>query len=377
MESHAGRRVGVENALQLSAVWACIRQTAQTIATLPLTHYARAADGGREPLDERLSEILTVSPNSEQTATEHWEGQIAWLLSNGNCYAERVNTGRRLSALLPLPASRCEPRRLSDGRVVYDINDRGKRDTLPADKVFHVKGFGFGGIKGLSAIRFGLQSIGSGLAADEMAAKMFANGMNPSGFLKFTGTLTPEQRDSTRELLTNFSGSSKAWKVLVLENGMDWQAATLNPEDAQMLETRQFSVEDICRWFGTPPVVIGHSAKGQTMWGSGVEQILISWMTQGLNPLMRRIESRIGRDLVRPERPGTYVEWNREGILQMESKAKAEFLQTLVNGGMMTPNEARTKLNLPSIPGGNTLLVQGAMITLDQLIARAKNEDTP
>jgi HK97 family phage portal protein len=375
-ESNAGRQVSVESAMELSAVWACIRQTAQTISALPLSVYEKREGGSRQPVDDRLSEILTVTPNARQTAMEHWEGQIAWLLANGNCYAERIHTGRHLSALDPMPAALVEPI-LVGGELRYRVMDRGREETLPAEKVFHVRGFGFGGLKGLSAIRYGVQSMGAGLAAEEAAAKLFANGMQGSGFLKAKQTLSPDQRVQLQAMLSNYAGSSNAGKMMVLEAGLEWLPATLNPEDAQMLETRQFTIEDICRWFGVPPIVIGHSAKGQTMWGTGVEQILISWMSQGLNPLMRRIEARIRRDLIRPVQRNAYAEWNREGILQMESKAKSEFLLGLVNGGIMTPNEAREKLNLHRIEGGDSLLVQGAMITLDELLSRANAPQAP
>ena len=375
--SHAGRSVTQENALELSAVWACVRQTAQTIASLPFALYERQADGSRAPLDDRLAEVLTVSPNARQTALEHWQGQIAWMLCNGNAYAERITTGPNLTALEPLPALLVEPVQSGDGRVSYAYHDRGRREVLPAEKVLHVRGFGFGGLKGLSAIRYGVQSLGAGLAADETAARTFANGMSTSGFLKAGQMLDEAQREQLQRMLLEYVSSANAGKVLVLEGGMDFQTAMLNPEDAQLLETRRFSIEDVCRWFGVPPIVIGHAAEGQTMWGSGVEQILIAWMSQGLNPVMRSFEAAIRKTLIGPARRRVYAEWNREGILQMDAKAKAEFLRYMVNAGIMTPNEARSKLNLPKLPGGDTLLVQGAMIPLETLLAQPPGAPRP
>ena len=376
-ESHSGRAVTMESALELSAVWACIRQSAQTIASLPLALYEKDEVGGRQPVSDRLAEVLTVSPNADQTALEFWEGQVAWILANGNCYAERTETGGRLSALTPLPAPLVEPIRAQDGTISFEVWDRGKKDVLPGSKVMHVRGFGFGGLKGLSAIRYGVQSMGAGLAADETAARFFGSGMSLSGIIESDQTLDPHQRVQLQEMLDEYASSSRSWKVLMLEAGLKWSDAQLNPEDAQMLETRRFSIEDCCRWFGTPPIVIGHSTSGQTMWGTGVEQILLSWMSQGLNPVMRRIEATIRKDLIGRTRGRVYAEWNREGILQMDAKAKSEFLQKMVNGGIMTPNEARAKLNLSPIEGGEHLLVQGAMMTLDALIARPADAPVP
>ncbi len=319
-------------------------------------------------MDDRLAEVLSVSPNLDQTALEHWEGQVAWLMVNGNCYSERTDIGGRLSSLQPLPANMTRPIRNSDGELFYQILDRGKSEVLPRDKVFHVKGFGFGGDMGLSAINFGVQTMGTALAADESAGKLFSNGMQISGVLKAGQTLTAEQRQQMRTMLEAYRSSDNAWKVMVLEAGMSFEALTLNPEDAQMLETRRFQVEDICRWFGVPPIVIGHAGEGQTMWGSGVEQILIAWMELGLNPVLRRIEKRIQKDLMpRGERLSRYAEFNREGILQMDSKAKSEFLTKLVSNGIMSRNEAREKLNLSRRDGGDELTAQTAMAPLSDL----------
>lgn len=366
--SAAGERVTLESAMQLSAVWACVRQTAQVISALPLATYEKKADGSRETVTDRFSEVLTVSPNADQTAMEFWEGQVAWLLVNGNCYAERDDFGGKLASLQPLPANVTEPFRNSDGDLMFRTLDRGKTEVLPRDKVFHVKGFGFGSDIGLSAVSFGVQTMGTALAAEKSAGKLFSNGMQISGVLKSSGILTDPQRIQTREMLKTYQNSEAAWKVMVLEAGFDFQPLTMNPEDAQMLETRRFAIEDICRWFGVPPIVIGHAGDGQTMWGSGVEQILLAWMNLGLNPLLRRIEARVRKDLVRPgERGSRYAEFNREGILQMDSKAKAEFLTKLTSNGIMSRNEAREKLNLPRVEGADDLTAQTAMAPLSDL----------
>lgn len=374
-ESAAGKRVTLDTAMQLSAVWACVRQTALVISSLPMGVYEKRTDGSREPISDRLAEVLTVSPNIDQTAQEHWEGQTAWLMTNGNCYAERFDTPRGLSSLRTLPANVTSPFRNADGDLMYRTTDRGKVEVLPREKVFHVRGFGFGGDMGLSAISFGVQGMGAAIAAEESAGKLFSNGMQISGFMKTNQTLKPEQRVQMRKMLSDYRGSDAAWKVLLLEAGMDFQALTLNPEDAQMLETRRFAIEDICRWFGTPPIVIGHAGEGQTMWGSGVEQIMIAWMNTGLNPILRRIEGRIRKDLIPAgQRVKQYAEFNREGILQMDSKAKAEFLTKLVSNGIMSRNEAREKLNLARRDGADDLTAQTAMAPVQDL---GQQENTP
>lgn len=364
----SGKRVTLDSAMQLSAVWACIRQTAMVISSLPMGVYEKRADGSRETISDRLAEVLTVSPNADQTAMEYWEGQIAWMMTNGNSYAERTDSRLGLSDLRILPANITSPFPNADGELMYRTVDRGKQEVLPREKVFHVRGFGFGGDMGLSAISFGVQTMGTALAAEESAGKLFGNGMQISGLLKSNQVLKPEQRVQIREMLQAYSGSEAAWKVMMLEAGFDFEQLSLNPEDAQMLETRRFSIEDICRWFGTPPIVIGHAGDGQTMWGSGVEQIMIAWMNTGLNPLLRRIEGRIRKDIIPPgSRVKRYAEFNREGILQMDSKAKADFLTRLVSNGIMSRNEAREKLNLPRRDGADDLTAQTAMAPVQDL----------
>lgn len=382
LHSNSGKLVTLHTALQLSTVWACIKLSAQAVSSLPGAMYEKDATGSRNQVeDDDIAAVIADSPNEDQTPLEYWEGKVAWLLASGNAYSEKVFNGTvagtrtpRLSALQPLMSTHCTPMRKSDGTLVYRFSDRGKVEELPRDKVFHIKGFGQN-LKnidlGLSPIAAGVHSLGAAMAAQEAAGKTFANGMRPTGFFLFDQVLKKEQREQANKTLVDpLKGSENAGGVGILEAGVKWQSVSLNPEDAQMLETRRFDVEEICRWFGVPPIIIGHAADGQTMWGSGVEQILISWLTLGVDPICDRIEARIRKQLIRPTgNRRRYFEFNREALLQMDSKAKANFLSTMWNSGGMTRNEGRAKLNLPHdpSPAANQLTVQSAMVPLDQL----------
>jgi len=231
--------------------------------------------------------------------------------------------------------------------------------------MFHVRGMGFGGDYGLSPLAFGRQTFSSAIAAEETAGKMFANGMQVSGVLTSDQVLKPEQRKQLGETLQQFAGSDRAGKVAVLEAGLKYQQLSINPQDAQMLETRRFSVEQICRWFGVPPVMIGHAAAGVTTWGSGVEQIILQFTKTSLRPLLRRIEAAIRRDLMTPEdRTKIKVEFNMEGLLRGDSKTRAEFLSQMVDHGLYTPNEGRAYENKEPLAGGDDLLVNSTMFPL-------------
>jgi HK97 family phage portal protein len=366
--SKAGTVVSAESAMSLSTVWACVSKTASLVASLPLDMYERGPNGRRSKVtDDDLGAVLTMMPNREQTDMEFWESMVAHMVLRGNGVAERLKIGNRTVGLRPL--INCDPRRNSDGDLEYPFWDRGKKEVLPADKVFHLRGFGAGDGIGLSAIQYGVQSLGAALAAEETAASFFSNSMMPSGVITGEQTLTDVQRTQMGNYLATYTGSTKAGKVMVLEAGFNFNQLQVKPEDAQLLETRQFNVADGCRWFGVPPVIIGHSSEGQTMYGTGVEAIMLAWLTLGINPLLTRIERRILRDLVLPEKGRKFFfEYNREAMLQMDSKAKAELLSKLFASGMITADEGRAKLNLQARGGAaDVLMAQGAMAPLETL----------
>lgn len=365
-QSNSGKSVNLKSTLQLATAWACIRLTATAVSSLPMGMFEKGPGGSRTAIDHDLASVLIDSPNAGQTGLEFWETMVGGIMAQGNSYAERVYTGRHLSALQPLEA---RPVRV-DGVLKFRVWDRGQSEVLPAEKILHLKGFALPGAdEGLSPIACGVHGLGSAMAHDETSARIFANGLQQPLFIDSgQAKLTPEQRGDLMGLFKKFQGSDNAGKVMVLEHGMKPVPLTLNPEDAQMLDSKRFNVEEICRWFGTPPIIVGHAAAGQTMWGSGVEQIMLAWLALGINPLCRRIEARIVKDLIPTgEKRRCYAEFNREGLLQMDSAAKAQFLSTLTQNGLMDRNEGRAKLNLPARAGADQLTAQTNLAPLDQL----------
>lgn len=377
LRSSAGPHVSPQTVLGLSAVWACTVRTAELVASLPAAVYRKTDRHGRVESSDELDEILTVSPNPEQTAFEFWEGIVAQMLIRGNGPSEKLMIGNRVVGLRPL--LNAEPVMQNGQLVRWQVQDRGKMETLPASKVFNIPGFGIGGGVGISAVRHGVNSFGAALAADETSAHFFANAMQPGGVVEWNPSVnfspTGEQIGKLRALIENFTGSRKTGKTLPLPPGASYRQITLNPEDAQLLETRRYAVEDICRWFGVPPIIIGHASDGQTMWGSGVEAIMLSWLTLGVNPLLRRIEARVKKDLVPVERRRTdYFEFTREAMLQMDSKSKAEFMSKMGASGTMTANERRARMNLSRSddPNADRLLAQTALAPLETLGGNTK-----
>lgn len=362
----AGKSVTVDTAMQLAAFWACVRATAQGVATLPLPFYERQADGSPKSIDHDLADIISGSPNRDQTNQEYWEAVVAWLLVSGNACSEITSFAGKTRQLNILPNG--YPHREPDGTLVYKYSDRGKSYTLPRDKVFHVKGFGFGGDSGLSAISFGVQTFSTALAAFETSGKLFSNGMHSSGILSSDQVLKDKQREQLQGIMQTYAGSEKAGKLMILEAGLKFEKMQLSPVDAQLIQQQKFSIEEICRWTGTPPIIIGHAPEGQTMFGSGVEQTFLAWLALGINPLCKRIERRITKQLIPlAEQKRVYAEFNREAFLQMDAAAKASFLSQVTQNGLMTRAEGRQKLNLPHKDGADELTVQSNLVPLDQL----------
>jgi HK97 family phage portal protein len=361
--THAGKTVNTHTVLNLDAAWACVKLVSETVGTLPCVVYK--ADGATVDKAHALYELVHDAPNINNTAVEFWEAVALSLLLHGNAYAEKKYIGDRLVALDLLHPLCVAVDRNTRNERVYTVTEDGKTRKIAAGRMFHVRGMGFGGDLGMSPIAFGRQTFSSAIAAEETAGKMFANGMQVSGVLTSDQVLKPEQRKQLGETLQQFAGSDRAGKVAVLEAGLKYQQLSINPQDAQMLETRRFSVEQICRWFGVPPVMIGHAAAGVTTWGSGVEQIILQFTKTSLRPLLRRIEAAIRRDLMTPEdRKAIKIEFNMEGLLRGDSKTRAEFLAQMVDHGLYTPNEGRAYENKEPLEGGNDLLVNSTMFPL-------------
>lgn len=363
----SGENVTIETALQLDAVWACVNLIRSSVIMLPCLVYK--ADGVTLDTSSELYDLLHDMPNMDDTAADFWSMAALCLCLDGNFFAERKYSGERLIALNPLHPLSVDVCRGSRNQRYYEVTEDGKKRRINEDRMFHVRGAVMPGCdRGMSPIGVVRNTIGNALAGEKMAGKMFANGFQVSGVLTSDQILKPEQRKQLGETLQQFAGSDKAGKVAVLEAGLKYQQLTINPQDAQMLETRQFSVEQICRIFGVPPVMIGHAANGTTTWGSGIEQLILQFIKTCLGPLVKSVESAIYRDLLNEKtRKTTSVKFNMEGLLRGDSAARAEFLSKMVNAGIYEPDEARAYENKASKPGGNRLIVQGAMTPLATL----------
>lgn len=367
--SYAGKNVTAQTALQLATVWACIRLLSETVATLPLGLYEKDSAGRKQiARGHLLYGLLHDQPNAAMTAVEFWEAMMASLCLWGNAYARIDRNGQYIVALdLLNPERMNDPAADANGVMVYVYNGPQGREELDESDVFHIKGFGIDGLVGLSPISYARHTLGMAMATDESAAKMFANGMQPAGFVQVDQVLKPAQREAIKESLTEFTGSANAGRTMVLEAGMTYNALSLKPEDAQMLQTRAFSVEEICRWFRVPPFMVGHT-QNSTSWGTGLEQQMIGFLTFSLRPYLARIEQAVRRCLLSPgEKAKYFAEFNLEGLLRADSAGRAAFYSQMTQNGIYTRNECRAKENEPPMPGGDVLTVQSNLLPLEQL----------
>lgn len=367
--SAAGKAVTPDTVLQLATAWSCIRLLSETIGTLPLQVYQRQGEVKSLARDHLLYGLLHDSPNSDQTAAEFVEAMIACLCLWGNFYAKKEFLGKRLVAIEQLRPDRMTVKRNAMGRRVYVYSGGAEAKTYDEDAIFHVRGFGVGGDVGLSPISYARQTMGTALAADETAAETFRNGLQISGFIKEApGTkATKEQRDELLALFERFMGSRNAGKVMPLPSGYDFASISMNPEDAQLLQTRRFHVEEICRWFRVPPFMVGHTEKSSS-WGTGLEQQMIGFLTFSLRPYLTRIEQAIKKQLIPiTERANLYAEFNLDGLLRADSQGRAALLSALGQNGFLTRNEGRALDNRPPMPGGDVLTVQSNLVPLEQL----------
>lgn len=368
--SSAGVRVNDQNVLQLSAVWACARLISETIGTLPLGMHERATGGKRPAPQHGLHFIISAQPNADTISSVFWEAVVAAMLLRGNARCEKLMVGDRVVGLQFLHPGRLSMSRRGDGSKEYRYTeDNGRQRIIPATRIWTIPGWSLDGKTGVSVIHYGAQVFGSALATDEAAAGTFKRGLMPTTWFKYPKVLNPKQREDARELIEGrLSGAVNAGRPAILEADMEVGTLGINPKDAQLLESRAFSVEEICRWFRVPPWMVGHTDKS-TSWGTGIEQQMIGFLVFTLGPWLKRIEQSIVKDLLTPaERLRYYPKFAVEGLLRADSAARAAFYSVMVNNGILTRDEVRELEDRPPM-GGNAavLTVQTALAPLDSL----------
>ena len=360
--SAAGKRVNERSAMQMTAVYSCVRILAEAVAGLPLHLYRYKEDGGKEKaLDHPLYLLLHDEPNPEMSSFVFRETLMTHLLLWGNAYAQIIRNGRgEVMALYPLMPDRMAVDRDDKGQLYYEYTtsaddapiSKGSIVRLKPSDVLHIPGLGFDGLVGYSPIAMAKNAIGLAIATEEYGSKFFANGAQPSGVLEHPGTIKDPQRvrDSW---MSQFGGSANSNKIAVLEEGLKYTPISISPEQAQFLETRKFQINEIARIFRVPPHMVGDLEKSSF---SNIEQQSLEFVKYTLEPWLVRWEQSIQRILFSADEKKRYfVRFNVEGLLRGDYAS------------WMSANDIRELENLDRIPaeeGGDLYLINGNMTKL-------------
>ncbi|QFH70983.1 phage portal protein [Atlantibacter subterranea] len=364
--SNSGKVVTADKAIQLSAVWACVRLLSESVSTLPMKIYERQSDGSRKlARDNPVYQLLCRRPNAEMTPSRFMLMLVASICLRGNAFVEKHFIGSKLVSLVPLLPQNMVVKRLDSGRLEYTYTENGKPRVIPERNLMHIRGFGLDGVCGMMPLSSGRDVIGSAMAVEESAAKIFEQGLQSSGFLSAEQPLNDDQRERLRGYMQAFTGSKNAGKIMVLEGGLKYQGVTMNPEDAQMLESRAFSIEEICRWFRVPPFMVGHTSK-QSSWASSLEGMNLQFLTHTLRPLLVNIEQEIARCLLGGDED-LFAEFSVEGLLRADSAGRAAYYTSALQNGWMSRNDVRRLENMPPIEGGDIYTVQLNLTPLEDL----------
>jgi HK97 family phage portal protein len=382
--SVAGKYVTERSAMQMTAVYSCVRILAEAIAGLPLHLYRYKDGGGKEKAtDHPLYLLLHDEPNPEMSSFVFRETLMTHLLLWGNAYAQIIRNGKgEVVALYPLMPNKMTVDRDEKGQLYYSYTRsegeaptmKGSTVVLHPEDVLHVPGLGFDGLVGYSPIAMAKNAIGLAIATEEYGAKWFANGAAPSGVLEHPGTIKDPSR--VREAWqSQFGGSSNSGKIAVLEEVMKYTPITIAPEQAQFLETRKFQINEIARIFRVPPHMVGDLEKSSF---SNIEQQSLEFVKYTLDPWVVRWEQSITRRLLSPDEKRTYyVKFNLEGLLRGDYQSRMNGYAIGRQNGWMSANDIRELENLDRIPaedGGDLYLINGNMLPLKDAGAFANND---
>ena len=373
-QANSGEMVDERSAMQIATVYACVRLLAESVAQLPLHLYkVTDPDGQEKAQDHPLYKILYREPNPEMTSFSYWEAVMTHLLLWGNSYSQVIRDGKNtVLGIYPLLPENVEIDRTESGELYYiyhaytnEVPGETNKDIIfRRDEILHIPGLSFNGLVGFSPIAMMKNSLGTTMAVEKYGSAFFKNGAQPAGVLEHPGVLKDPQK--IRDNWVNaYGGSGNAHKVAVLEEGMAYKPISLPPEDSQFLSTREFGVEEICRIFRVPPHMV-QDLKRATF--SNIEHQSIDFVVHTLDPWLVRIEKAIVKDLLIEEEKDLYFpKFNVDGLLRGDYKSRMDGYSVGISTGIISPNEARRKENMPPLPedeGGDFHIVNGTFIKL-------------
>jgi len=367
----SGFRLTADEALSLSAVWACLDIIAKSIASCRWNILRPMGQRRRELLEDHPAAwLLNTRPNPEMTAIGFREAMLYQAIAFGNAYAEVVADGRgQVAELWPLETDRVTPRRdPATGALYYEhMQPHGEMVRLDARRVFHLHGPGLNGLLGENLVARAAKSLSVAAAAERYSAAFFKHGAAPSGVLKMPGTLSDERHKLLADEWAARQRSGDNHRPLILEGGMEWQTTSTEPQKSQLVESRQFSVEEICRWFGVPPHKVQHLLRSTY---SNIEHQSIEFVRDACTPWARRLEQEADYKLFRQDRgPWLYTCIDTGPLTYGDALSRAQAHAVWRQNGIMSANEIREREGLNDAgDDGDVLLVQSNLTTVENIL---------
>lgn len=351
-QTSSGKTVNIDTAIQVSAVFACNRVVGNGMAQVPLKLMREVGNSRLPAKNHRLYTLLASRPNRWQTSFE-WRQMVSWHVElAGNHYSYIVRSGNIVVSLLPLTPGAVKVIDKGYGNIEYEVTGKdGSKRVVPQEEILHIRGPSWDGVSGLETVKIAREAIGLSIATEESAASLHKNSVRPSGVYSVEGTLKDDQYlGLVAWIEKHFAGAANTGTPLILDRSAKWVSTQMTGVDAQALETRKYQIEEVCRFFGVMPIMAGYSDKTATY--ASAEQMFLAHVQHCLAPRWTAYEQVLYNQLLteKERNDGYYFNFTEEGMIRGSIVDTKDVILGYVNGGIMTPNEGRDKLDLNPDP---------------------------
>jgi HK97 family phage portal protein len=372
--------LSVQSALQLSTVYRCVEVISDAIASQPfdIMEY-KARDGWSINENHPIGYMLNFNPNPSMSRFTMMKTLISKVLLEGNGYLHITRSGLGDPIKIDLITEPVKVFLRGDGSLYYVIGREGAEYTVDGEDIIHILNFTYDGLIGISTLSHAALSMGLSSAAESSAKGFFATGANMSGIVSSASKLTKTQADAIKaSWAASFNPTTgNPGGIAVMEGGLTFSPVTVNPRDAQMLETRKFNAVDICRFFGVSPSKVFDN---ENLTYSNIESFQLGFLTDTVSPWDTKIEAEFNRRLLRPsKRITTRFNMNINELLRANLDAKSNYLTKMFQCGGLTINEVRKELGMPRYNHDNAdkPMVQINMQTADSFTNKVKPAEAP
>ncbi len=366
------QNVDTDTALKYSVVFACCRVLGETFASVPILLYKKSGAEREAVTDLPIYDILHNVPNEEMSHFNFSESMMMGMSTNGNAIAQRLfNASGELVGLYPISAT--IDRDKETKKLIYRVNSGSQTVTFQRGEVFHVPGPSLDGIHGLSPISYAASAIRLGLSYEQFGIHFFRNAANPSGAFSNPGELGEEAYKRLKnQLKEQYTGLQNTGTPMLLEGGLDWKQFTVNPTDAQLLESKNFQIEDICRIYRVPQHLVNKLDRSTN---NNIEEQALEFVMYTMLPYFKRFEECMNAQLLTPAQRGQgyFLEHKIDGLMRGNSTARASFYASGRQWGWLSVNDIRRLENLPPVDGGDVYLQPSNMVEAGSNQANAVN----